>query len=452
MKFSDFNLHENTLKAIESIGFVRPTKIQELVLPAALDNKSLSCKGKTGSGKTHCFLIPLAEKIRVEDNNLQALILLPTRELAIQTYQRCKEFFASFNLNIAILTGGNDTERLEDKLTNNPQILIGTPEKIVKLGIEKGLVNFQFVNTLIIDEADMSLEMGFLNEVDKIASLVNKKAQFMMFSATIPNGLKQFIRKYFSNPLIIEDTKSNNNTNIEHILYPTRGRNEKELLLKIIKNINPYVCLIFLNTKQEVNSYYEYLINNDVDCEMIHGDLMARERKRNIKKTLSGKFRFIVCSDIASRGIDIDGVSHVISIGFPKTDLSFYTHRAGRCGRNNYKGQSITLYSPKDNNAIMALEQQGIKFVVKEIKNDTWKELKEFNARGKRKDKRVNQLDLDIQKAIRMNTSSKVKPNYKKKVKLAVEKVKRKHKRDVIKSDIKKRIVERAIKKNKGEK
>lgn len=450
--FNDFKLNEKVLKAISNIHFKEPTKTQEMVLPHALENKNLACKGKTGSGKTHSFLIPIANKMDESLNQLQALILVPTRELAVQITQRCKEFFADYDIKIACLTGGVDTLREKNRIQTTPQILIGTPEKICEIAVNSGLVNLSTVTSLVIDEADMTLEMGFLNELDRVASLC-KKAQMMVFSATIPAGIKQFIRKYFKTPLLLEDDKVNYNDQIEHILYPLRNRNKLEILKNILDNINPYVCLIFCNKKEEVDEVYKDLVNSGYECGIIHGDLAARERKGNIKRALDGRYRFIVCSDIAARGIDIEGVSHVISIGFPRNNLEFYTHRAGRAGRMNMTGQCITLFNKEDNESIAKLEKQGIIFVSKEIKSGEWKELKEFDARSKRKGKQTvsDPLQQEINKAVRINKSKKVKPNHKKKLKVAVEKVKRKHKRQLIQSDIKKRIKERAIKRTKGE-
>ena len=450
--FLEFNLKGKTLNAINNVHFKKPTKTQQLVLPDALANKNLACKGKTGSGKTHCFLIPIADKIDESSKTLQALILVPTRELAVQISQRCKDFFEDYDIKVACLTGGVDTLREKNRILTTPQILIGTPEKICEIAVNSGLLNLSQVKTFVIDEADMTLEMGFLNEVDKVASLC-KNAQMMIFSATIPAGIRQFIRKYFSSPLVIEDEKQNYNEQIEHILYPTRGKNKHELLVNILNNINPYICLIFCNKKEEVDDTYKYLTNNGVECGIIHGDLAARERKANIKRALDGKYRFIVCSDIAARGIDIEGVSHVISIGLPKNNLEFYTHRAGRAGRMNMTGQCITLFANDDKEAISKLENQGIIFTVKEIKNGEWKELKDVDARRKRKGQGqiATPLQNEINKVVRINKAKKVKPNHKKKVQQAIEKVKRKHRREVIANDIKKRIKQRAIMKNKGE-
>jgi len=449
--FNEFGLRTKVLESISNIGFTKPTSIQEKVLPFALENKSLACKGKTGSGKTHSYLIPIANKIVEANKNLQAIIIVPTRELAIQINQRTKEMFDNFDIKISLLVGGIDTNREKEKITSIPQIVIGTPEKICEVAIENGLLNLSTVKTLVIDEADMTLEMGFLNEVDRIAYLC-KTAQMMLFSATIPAGIKQFIRKYFSFNLIIEEQKDNSNANIEHILYPIRSYSKEEVLLKIINFINPYVCLIFANRKEDVEKYHKFLVNNGVDCGIIHGDLEARERKTNIKRALDGKYKYIVCSDIAARGIDIDGVSHVISIDFPKNNLEFYTHRAGRAGRINYLGQAISLYAKDDAKTVSELEAQGIIFNVKELKNGEWVELKEFDARKKRKvSGKDDPLQQMISKTVRMTKSKNVKPNYKKKVKAAVDKVKRKHRREVIQNDIKKRIVQRAIARTKGE-
>lgn len=450
--FEQFNLRPEIIRAIEKIHFQEPTEIQQAVIPEALKGVDLACKGKTGSGKTHAFLIPLANKMELNEKKLQAVILVPTRELAIQMEKRCREFFQDFGIKISCLTGGKDSQRELEKIDLTPQLLIGTPEKIQQLGIENGALNFSTVRTFIIDEADMTLEMGFLNQVDRIASLIEKQAQIMLFSATIPPGIRQFIRKYFKTPLLIEDKKGAMNEQIEHILYPLRNRNPKEILKNILQQINPFTCLIFLNTKEEVKQYYRYLNEEGIDCEMIHGDLKSRERKRNIKRSLTGEFRFIVCSDIAARGIDIEGVSHVISVGFPKNNLNFYIHRAGRCGRNKMKGLCITLYDSDDKDAILKLEHEGIRFQVKEIKNGTWRELKDIDARSKRKNQTKKPADAEVLKAIRMNQSKKVKPNHKKKVKLAVAEVKRKRRRQMIQESIKKQIRQRAIERTKGEK
>ena len=178
--FKQLNLKEKVLESIKNINFIKPTYIQTLVIPEALKNKSLIAKGKTGSGKTHSYLIPIANKIE-ENNLLQVVVLTPTRELAMQTYQVAKEFFSLFKLKITLLVGGQDINKDNDKLNSTPNIIIGTPQRIKSLGIDQGLINFKYVNTLIIDEADMTFELGFLNEVDKICSLIAKNAQIMVF-------------------------------------------------------------------------------------------------------------------------------------------------------------------------------------------------------------------------------------------------------------------------------
>ena len=222
-KFIDFKINEKTLKAIENIHFSKPTKTQAMVLPYALNNENLACKGKTGSGKTHSFLIPIANKMDEDSKTLQAIILVPTRELAVQIAQRCKDFFIDFDIKIACLTGGVDTLREKNRIVNVPQILVGTPEKINEIAVSNGLLNLSTVKTFVIDEADMTLEMGFLNEVDRIASLC-KNAQMMVFSATIPNGIKHFIKKYFSNPLVLDSRGQ-----VEGWVNPAGGPNRPSL-------------------------------------------------------------------------------------------------------------------------------------------------------------------------------------------------------------------------------
>ena len=437
--FLSYNLKEKTLKAIENVFFKKPTKTQQLVLPDALANKNLACKGKTGSGKTHCFLIPIADKIDEQSKTLQALILVPTRELAVQTTQRAKDFFKDYDIKVACLTGGVDTLREKNRILTTPQILIGTPEKICEIAVANGLLNLSQVKTFVIDEADMTLEMGFLNEVDKVASLC-KNAQMMIFSATIPVGIRQFIRKYFSNPLVIEDEKVNYNDQIEHILYPTRGKNKNDLLLSIINHLNPYICLIFASKKEEVDNIYEYLTNHDVECGIIHGDLTARERKANIKRALDGKYRFIVCSDIAARGIDIDGASHIINMEFP-TELDFYIHRSGRCGRGKYTGECYSMYDTTNQQIVQTLEKKGITFEMKELKGNQFVDTKD---REKRKSRVKHQTELEKKITSIVKKPTKVKPGYKKKRQRQIDEMVRKEKRQIIKQDIRRQKKERA--------
>ena len=185
--FDEYSLKKEVLQAIQEIHFTTPTTIQHLVIPHALKNQNIIGKGKTGSGKTHAFLIPLANKIQKDKPILQSILLVPTRELALQLYQCCKIFFKNFpEVKISCLMGGQESQKDIEKLNVTPQILIGTPERIQHIVIDNGLLNLSTVSTLIIDEADMTLEMGFLNEVDRIASLIHPQAQIMVFSATIP--------------------------------------------------------------------------------------------------------------------------------------------------------------------------------------------------------------------------------------------------------------------------
>ena len=446
MKFDELGLKEEVLSSLDRIGFKTLTPTQEMTLPSALLNKSFACKGKTGSGKTHCFLIPIANDIDYNNKSLQSVILAPTRELATQLTKVARELFKETDVKIVNLTGGKDTLNDQEKI-RNVQILIGTPTRIANVGIDQGLINFKNVKHFVIDEADMTLEMGFLNEIDRIATLC-KTAQIMLFSATIPAGLRFFIRKYFKTPLLFEDSKDNANENIRHILYPLRNKDKREVLLNIIKHINPYVCLIFTNTKEEVEKTYNYLVNNGIDALIIHGDLDSRIRKANIKKAIEGKYKYIVCSDIAARGIDIEGVSHVVMLDFPKNNLEYYVHRAGRAGRALNTGMCISLFNKEDNNTIEKLKERGIEFEIYELKNDEFTKINEFVfTKNKKKD---DPLQQEINKVVRMKKSKTVKPNYKKKVKAEVEKVKRRHRREIIRNDIKKQIRERAIKKTKG--
>ena len=264
-----------------------------------------------------------------------------------------------------------------------------------------------------------------------------KHVETLCFSATFPQELAVFVRKYLANPKKIEVQDNKRDPKIKHILVNCKHRSYKEALLQVLKTINPYMCLIFANTKDEADETYQYMIENKYKTLLIHGGLESRERKQALSALYSKKYTYVVCSDVASRGIDIDAVSHVISLGFPK-ELEFYIHRAGRTGRNTQTGTVFALYKEQDQNAIATLKKQGVVFIEQSVKGDKLVDVK--------KRKRVNKMDEELEKQIAKTLykkNEKVKPGYKKKKQRSVEKIKRRAKREFIKGKIKEERIER---------
>lgn len=412
------------LKAVEKLGFTKFTEVQDKVIPKARKGVDIIGCSQTGSGKTHAFLIPIFENLDVTDKEVQVVICAPTRELAQQIYNVAKDIAVESEEHIDIrkYTGGTNRQSEVARLKKSqPQIVIGTPGKIVDLAVKENILNIYKAKTFVLDEADMALETGFLEDVDKIASLMQEGLQMMVFSATIPESLRPFLRKYMNAPdEIYIKPRELSSLNIEHVFLPMRSKDRKTILLSLLKVINPYIGLIFCNKKEEVDYVTSYLFENGFKVAKIHGGITARERKRVMQRANKAEFQFIVCSDIASRGIDIDGVSHVINYDLPK-DMEFYVHRSGRTGRASYEGQAISLYSPNDDRYLDFLENKGINIVYREIKNGELVEKRERKERSKREEVHAgfNRHSVDIKKKAKT-----VKPGYKKRYHAELQKAK----------------------------
>lgn len=447
--FKNYNFKEYIFNALEDMKFKNPTDIQELVIPLALQGKDVIGKSPTGSGKTHAYLLPILNKIDTNIDKVQAVILTPTRELATQIYENLIKF-QKFNskLKLRLITGGLDRVRMIEKVNNTPHIVVGTPGRIKDIGLDKAEFNIMNTDVLVLDEADMIMESGFMEDVSILAAKMRDDLQMLVFSATIPIYLKNFLDKYMDNPKLLE-IKAINPGTITHIAYPTRHHNRNEVLLNLINGINPYLCLIFASKKDTVNNVYNYLLENGLKVGVIHGDLDAKVRRQMMRRIKDNDFVYIVCSDIAARGIDIEGVSHVINYDLPK-ELEFFYHRAGRTGRNGNDGICYTLYEKEELPIIHKLMKGNIEFLHQEYKNETWNNLKPLVVEQKKKEN--TELDKKIKSIVVKSKNKPVKPGYKKKVKSEIEKVKAKHRREVIKKDIKKRIKERAIERTKREK
>ncbi len=431
-------LKETTEKFIELNGFKELTSVQSEVLKYTSSQKDVIALSKTGTGKTHAYLIPIMEMINPVSDKTQVVISVPTRELAYQVYQNAlvmKEVLP--DLRIQLLSGGTDKKKTISRMENAPHIVIGTPGRIKDLFVSNAL-RVDFVQMFVIDEADMTLEFGFLEDIDVVFSHMVEDPEVLCFSATFPQELNAFVKKYLNNPKIIRVRDEKRDPRISHILVNCKHKDYKEVVCDILPGFKPYVCLIFANTKDEADETFEYLSEKGIKCLLIHGGLDSRERQRAIKDLQAKKYSYVIASDVASRGIDIDGISHVISMGLPK-QLQFYMHRAGRTGRNEKDGICYLLYKESDLDGIRNLNKKGINFLAAEFKKGSWKE-----APNPTKKKQIR-TDLDEKQIVKTlyRKKEKVKPNYKKKKNQEVEKIKRKKRREFIQSKIKEEREER---------
>ena len=429
MNITDLNTKPYIKKALEDLNFIELTPIQQAVIPLALKKTDIIGQSQTGSGKTHAFLIPIFEALNEGDEKVQAIITTPTRELAEQIYTVALHIasFSEAPIAIARYMGGTDKERSIAKLKTQPQIVIGTPGRIKDLAINERVLLVHTAKIFIVDEADMTLEAGFLQDIDQIAGTMDKNLQMMVFSATIPVGLKPFLKKYMKQPQHVHiSPRQQTAVKIEHILYPTKHRPRIEVLKKILPAINPYLAVIFANTKKNAAEIARELTAAGFKVGEIHGDLDPRKRRQVMNRIRNLEFQYIVATDIAARGIDIEGISHVINFELP-ADLEFYIHRTGRTARASFDGIAITLFDTGEEMALSQLEARGISFSYKELNKAG--DMVESNQRNRRvsREKRENEIDK-IAKA-KVRKPKKVTPGYKKKMKLEMDKVRRQEKR-----------------------
>ena len=429
MKFTEFKFKDYIQEALKDLNFVEATEVQEKLIPVVLAGRDLVGESKTGSGKTHTFLLPIFQKLNEDADSVQVVITAPSRELARQIYQAARQIaaFSDKEIRVANYVGGTDKNRQIGKLSSSqPHIVIGTPGRIYDL-VESGDLAIHKANTFVVDEADMTLDMGFLETVDKIASSLPKDLQFLVFSATIPQKLQPFLKKYLSNPVIEQiKTKTVISDTIENWLISTKGRDKNAQIYKITQLLQPYLAMIFVNTKTRADELHSYLTAQGLKVAKIHGDIAPRERKRIMNQVKNLDFEYIVATDLAARGIDIEGVSHVINDAIPQ-DLSFFVHRVGRTGRNGLSGTAITLYQPSDDSDIRELEKLGIHFIPKMIKNGEFQDTYDRDRRANR-EKAQEKLDTEMIGLVKKK-KKKIKPGYKKKIQWAVNEKRRKTKR-----------------------
>lgn len=429
MSFKDFNFKPYIQRALDELKFVDPTDVQAKLIPVVRSGRDLVGESKTGSGKTHTFLLPIFEKLDESSDDVQVVITAPSRELGTQIYQATKQIAEHSEQEIRVVNyvGGTDKLRQIEKLkVSQPHIVIGTPGRIYDL-VKSGDLAIHKANTFVVDEADMTLDMGFLDTVDKIAGSLPKDVQILVFSATIPQKLQPFLKKYLTNPVmekiktatVIADT-------IDNWLLSTKGRDKNAQILELSKLMQPYLAMIFVNTKERADELHSYLSSNGLKVAKIHGGIAPRERKRIMNQVKNLEFEYIVATDLAARGIDIEGVSHVINDAIPQ-DLSFFVHRVGRTGRNGLSGTAITLYQPSDDSDIRELEKLGINFIPKVIKNGEFQDTYDRDRRNNR-EKSYQKLDTEMIGLVKKK-KKKIKPGYKKKIQWKVDEKRRKERR-----------------------
>lgn len=422
--FDVFPFHPVLFDVIDRLKFSNPTEIQLKVIPAVLDGRSVIGQSRTGSGKTHAYLLPLFNQIESNKREVQFVITAPTRELATQLHDEVKKVIHYSGKDhqwiSKLLVGGTDKQKMIEKLKEPPHIIVGTPGRILDMVKEEAL-SIYTAKSFVIDEADLMLDLGFINDVDQLLVRADKNIQLLVFSATIPQRLQHFLKKYLESPLYIKVDDHFSPETMEHRLIDLRHRKEADIILEISKTIQPYLAIIFTNGKEIANKLAADLQERGLDIGLIHGGLAPRERKRVLKDIQNLRYQYIVATDLASRGIDIKGVSHVINAQMPKEE-EFYIHRVGRTARAGLEGTAISIYRETDIKLIEKLEQKGLSFTYADVKHGHWQDAKPWNERSLRT-KKTTDIEKEAWKHVRK--TAKVKPGYKKKMKKQQESIKR---------------------------
>jgi ATP-dependent RNA helicase DeaD len=354
--FKDLDLHPDIQKAIDKLEFVHPTEIQAASIPVVRAGQDMIGQAQTGTGKTFSFAIPIVEKIDMDNPNIQALILLPTRELSLQVYAEFLKLIRfSRQIRATVVYGGQSIDRQIRSLKEKPQIIIGTPGRIID-HMNRGTLNFDNLKMLVMDEADEMLKMGFQEDLETILKDTPKERQTVLFSATIPPFIKKVASSYQKNPVHIKiEAKTLTVEKIKQVVYEVRKEYKDDLLVRLLDFYHFRSIIIFANTKKGVDDLVSYLQNLGYNADALHGDLKQLQRDRVMNAFRSNQVKILVATDVAARGLDINDVEAIINYDIPQ-ELEVYVHRIGRTGRAGKSGYAITLSNAWNRRRIKELE------------------------------------------------------------------------------------------------
>ena len=369
--FKELGLGQAIVKALNDLGYEKPTAIQKKSIPQILSSSDdIKAFAQTGTGKTAAFSLPIIEKVDTSNRETQAIILSPTRELAIQIGNNIKEFSKyTDGLNVVTVYGGADIETQIRGLKKGAQIVVGTPGRTVDL-IKRKKLKLESIQWVVLDEADEMLNMGFKEDLDQVLKVTPTDKQTLLFSATFPKEVDRIARNYMHNPVEIDAGKRNSGTDsVSHEYYLVSERNRYPAL-KRIADLNPDIYgIVFCRTRRETKEVADKLIADGYNADSLHGDLSQAQRDMVMQKFRKNHLQILVATDVAARGLDVDSLTHVINYKLPD-QIESYTHRSGRTGRAHNKGISIAIISNKEKRILGPIEKKiGKKFVEKQVPN-----------------------------------------------------------------------------------
>lgn len=357
MKIENLILNDNIQRALDEMGFEELTQIQQEAIPVILEGKDIIGQSNTGTGKTAAFGIPILEKIDRNIKMPQAIVLLPTRELAVQVANEFRKYGKYMDgIKIVSVYGGADIRDQINKLKAGAQIIVGTPGRVIDL-IDRHVIKLSELNMAVLDEADEMLKMGFREDIELILSKIDHPVQTLLFSATIPDAMKNIIKKFLKNPVSVKVLREGITAKeVKQSYFLVKHSDKVDALARLIDTYTPRLALVFCNTKKSVDELYDQLIERGYNCDKMHGDIKQSQRIDTLNKFNNGLIEILIATDVAARGLDIKEVDIVINYEVPSKE-DYYVHRIGRTGRAGKEGASFTLVSAKEMKKIENIER-----------------------------------------------------------------------------------------------
>lgn len=393
-KFKALGLSENIIKALEKKGFEEPTPIQEKTIPLLINGtKDIIGQAQTGTGKTAAFGLPILERITTHSKDVQAIVVAPTRELAIQVAEELDSFRTSKRVKIATVYGGQSIEQQLRKLRAGVDIVVGTPGRIID-HLKRKSLKLDHVSHVVLDEADEMLNMGFRDDIENILTYVNEDRQMLLFSATMPSEILEIAKRFMGEYDIVRVKKQQLTTNLTDQIYFEVHRNDKfEALSRIIDLEDEFYGIIFCRTKVDVDEVNSRLQQRGYDSDALHGDVSQHHRERILKRFKSKRVNILCATDVAARGLDINDLTHVINYSLPQ-DPESYVHRVGRTGRAGKEGTAITFVTPTEYRKLLYIQKVAktdirkeqvpdVQDIINMKRNRIMEELKETIASGR---------------------------------------------------------------------
>jgi ATP-dependent RNA helicase DeaD len=355
--FAELGIDKDVLRSLEDMGFEEATPIQAETIPLALAGKDVIGQAQTGTGKTAAFVIPTISRLDRSKSAIQVLIIAPTRELAIQVADETGKLSKFSRVNVLPVYGGQPIDRQIKGLKRNPEFIIGTPGRLLD-HIRRKTIRLQDVNTVILDEADEMLDMGFLEDIEAIlAEVPNADRQTLLFSATMPDPIRRLAERFMKSPEIVRiQSQGVTAPKIAQVYYEVADKNKVDALTRLLDVEDPELGVIFCRTKRGVDELQKLLQSRGYLASGLHGDMTQRERDQVMHQFRQGSIDLLIATDVAARGLDVEGVSHVVNYDIPQ-DVDSYVHRIGRTGRAGREGKALTLVAPREYKLLRMIEQ-----------------------------------------------------------------------------------------------